>query len=129
LLSSGKLQKPEDGMSTNISEELLSLFESLLRAQLNVIRQLRKAAGVEKEPPKEKRMSQVEIVYDILASAQRPMHIDDIIAQAQRRFELQLDKESIVSALTKRVKRQDRFVKTAPNTFALLTKEVEGGRP
>jgi hypothetical protein len=107
----------------------LGLFESLLQAQLNVIRQFRKAAGVEKEPLKEKRMSQIDVVYDILASAQRPMHIDDIIAQAQRQFQLQRDKESIVSALTKRIKRQDRFVKTAPNTFALLTKEVEGGRP
>jgi hypothetical protein len=115
-------------MSKIISEELLNLFESLLRAQLNTIRQLRKAAGIEKEPVKEKRMSQVDIVYDILASSQRPMHIDDIIAQAQRRFEIHLEKESIVSALTKRIKRQDRFVKTAPNTFALLTKEMEGGQ-
>lgn len=115
-------------MSKIISDELLILFESLLRAQLNTIRQLRKAVGIEKEPLKEKRMSQIDVVYDILASAQRPMHVDDIIAQAQRRFKIQLDKESIVSALTKRIKRQDRFVKTAPNTFALLTKEVEGGR-
>jgi hypothetical protein len=115
-------------MSKIISEELLSLFESLLRAQLNTIRQLRKAVGIEKEPVKEKRMSQIDVVYDILASAQRPMHIDDVIAQAQRRFKIQLEKESIVSALTKRIKRQDRFVKTAPNTFALLTKEMEGGR-
>jgi hypothetical protein len=115
-------------MSKIISEELLNLFESLLRAQLNTIRQLRKAAGIEKEPVKEKRMSQIDIVYDILTLAQRPMHIDDIIAQAHRRFEIQLEKESIVSALTKRIKHQDRFVKTAPNTFALLTKEVEGGR-
>ena len=73
-------------------------------------------------------MSHVDIVYDILTAAQRPMHIDDIIAQAQRRFAIQLDKESIVSALTKRVKRQDRFIKTAPNTFALLAKNLEGGR-
>jgi hypothetical protein len=113
-------------MST-VSEELLSLFESLLRAQLNVVRQLRKATGVEQELPEKKRRSQISIVYDILASAQQPMHIDDIIAQAQRRFEKQLDKESLVSALTKRVKRQDRFIKTAPNTFALLTKNLEGG--
>jgi hypothetical protein len=115
-------------MSTIISEELLSLFESLLRAQLNVVRQFRKATGVEKELIEEKRRSQIDLVYDILASVQQPMHIDDIIAQAQRRFEIQLDKESIVSALTKRVKRQDRFIKTAPNTFALLAQNLEGGR-
>ena len=116
-------------MSKSNSEELLSLFESLLRAQLNTIRQLRKATGIEKEPEKETRRSQMDIVYDILVSAHRPMHIDDIIAQAQRRFEIQLDKESIVSALTKRIKRQDRFVKTAPNTFTLLVPQGgKGGR-
>lgn len=114
-------------MST-ISEELLNFFESLLRAQLNVVRQLRKTTGVEQELIEKKRRSQISIVYDILVSVQQPMHIDDIIAQAQRRFEIQLDKESIVSALTKRVKRQDRFIKTAPNTFALLGKNLEGGR-
>ena len=111
------------------SEELLNLFESLLRAQLNTLRQFRKAAGIEKEPEKETRRSQIDIVYDILASAHRPMHIDDIIAQAQRRFKIQLEKESIVSALTKRIKRQDRFVKTAPNTFTLLVPQGgKGGR-
>lgn len=116
-------------MSKINSEELLSLFESLLRAQLNTIRQFRKAAGIEKAPEKETRRSQIDIVYDILVSAQRPMHIDGIIAQAQRRFEVQLEKESIVSALTKRIKRQDRFVKTAPNTFTLLVPQGgKGGR-
>ena len=45
-----------------------------------------------------------------------------------QKFQRQLDKESIVSALTKRVKRQDRFIKTAPNTFALIAREMAGGR-
>jgi hypothetical protein len=35
------------------------------------------------------------------------------------RFELQVDRESLVSALTKRVARADRFVRTDKNTFAL----------
>jgi len=115
-------------MSTIVSKELLDLFESLLRAQLNTIRQLRKAAGMEEKPTKEKRMSQMDMVYDILLRAQRPMHVDAIIAQAKRLFDVQLDKESVVSALSKRVKRQDRFIKTAPNTFALISEDAEGGR-
>jgi len=114
-------------METNFSEELLNLHESLLRAQLNVIRQLRKEAGLKNlEKPKEKRMSQMDMVYDILNQAQKPMHVNDIIAIAKDRFDIELDKESIVSALAKRVKRQDRFIKTSPNTFFLIAQELGG---
>ena len=115
-------------MSINFSKELLDLFEALLRAQLNTIRQLRKAAGMDEKPETEKRISQIDIVYDILEARERPMHVDSIIAQAKQLYDIQLDKESIVSALTKRVKRQDRFIKTAPNTFALISQNPEGGR-
>ncbi len=115
-------------MANTISKDLLELFESLLRAQLNTIRQLRKAPATEKRAPRSKGMSQIDIVYDILASAKHPVHVDAIVEQAQKQFQRQLDKESIVSALTKRVKRQDRFIKTAPNTFALIAREMNGGR-
>lgn len=115
-------------MSHTITSELLDLFDSLLRAQLNTIRQLRKEAGLENEAPKEKSRSQIEVVYDILASSARPMHVDSIITLAKDRFDVKLDKESIVSALTKRIKRRDRFIKTGPNTFSLISLSPEGGR-
>jgi hypothetical protein len=116
-------------MESNISEELLNLHESLLRAQLNVVRQLRKEAGIQElEKPKEKSMSQMEMVYDILSHVKQPMHVNDIIAIAKDKFDVELDKESVVSALAKRVKRQDRFIKTAPNTFALIAQDPEGAR-
>ena len=114
-------------METNFSEELLNLHESLLRAQLNVVRQLRKEAELQDlEQTKEKRMSQMDIVYDILKQVQKPMHVNDIIAIAKDRFDIELDKESIVSALAKRIKRQDRFLKAAPNTFAIIAQDWEG---
>lgn len=116
-------------MTIKISEELLTLFETMLRAQLNAIRQLRKADGMEEKPPKEERMSHMDIVYNILKVAKRPMHVDGIIAQAKQQFDIELDKESVVSALIKRVKRQDRFMKVGPNTFTLISQEMEGGRP
>lgn len=115
-------------MSFKISDEILTLFESMLRAQLNVIRHFRKQAGIEIEAPKEKRMSQMEIVYDILRQSQKPMHVDDIIATAKSKFTLELDKESVVSALAKRIKRNDRFIKIAPNTYALIDQNM-GGKP
>ncbi len=112
-----------------ISEELLNLFEHLLRAQLNTIRQLRKAAGLaEPAKAKEQRMSQMDMVFDILTNTGKPMHIQEILAAIEKRFGKKLDRESLVSALAKRVARKDRFIKTAPNTFALITQDLGGGQ-
>ena len=116
-------------MQTKISEEILNLYESLLRAQLNVVKQLRKQAGLEEiEEPKEKRMSQMDMVYDILCELQKPVHVNDIIVAAKSKFDVDLDRESVVSALAKRIKRQDRFIRTAPNTYALIDRDLGGGR-
>ena len=116
-------------METKISEEFLTLCESLLRAQLNVIKQFRKQLGLkESEAPKEKRMSQMDMVYNILCETQKPMHVDDIIIAAKAKFDIEMDKESVVSALAKRIKRQDRFIKIAPNPYALIDQELGGGR-
>ncbi len=115
-------------MSLHISEEILTLYEHLLRAQLNVIKQLRRASGYEEEKSKEKGMSQIQMAYDILCSSNHPMHVDSIIDAAEKRFQIQLDKESLVSALSKRVKRQDRFTKPAPNTFFLIDQDEGGNR-
>ncbi|RQW06392.1 hypothetical protein EH223_02385 [candidate division KSB1 bacterium] len=71
-------------------------------------------------------MSQMSIVYDILKLAGRPMHISDILAAAKQRFDVELDRESVVSALVKRVKRHDRFIKTGPNIFGLIDQPREG---
>jgi DNA-directed RNA polymerase delta subunit len=115
---------------TKIPEDLLNLFESLLRSQLNTIKQLRKTSNKpEEEAVKEKRMSHMDMTYNILLSAQKPMHINEIIPAIHQRFGLKIDKESLVSALAKRVLRQDRFVKTAPNTFALISLESRGNQP
>jgi hypothetical protein len=48
------------------------------------------------------------------------MHISEIIAQVAKRHGASLDRESIVSALAKRVARKDRFARTGPNTFSIL---------
>lgn len=70
----------------------------------------------------------MDMVYDILIKHKRSMHVDDIIAALEIAFAVKVDKESLVSALSKRVARHDRFVKTAPNTFGLLSAEGKGGK-
>lgn len=111
-------------MEKSFKKELLTICESMLRAQLNVIKQLRREAGIDEDKGEKKSMSQIDMVYDILSEHSRPLHVDVIIEKIANKFHTQLDKESVVSALAKRVKRQDRFIKTAPNTFTLIDQDV-----
>jgi len=64
-------------------------------------------------------MSQVDMVYNILKTAEQALHITDIIKQIEKIHGVSLDRESVVSAISKKVARGDRFVRTEPNTFAL----------
>ncbi len=105
----------------------LSFYESMLRAQINALRQFRKSMGlVEKDEAKEKRMSQPDMAFEILKDSQRPMHVSELLVEIEKRFGVKVDRESLVSALTKRIRRQDRFMKVGPNTFALLTEQGGG---
>jgi hypothetical protein len=110
-------------MSEEIRKVILEAVESVLDAQLRAVRRLRRgeehSAQGTAEKARHRRRSQVSIVEDLLVEAAQPLHISLIIEQAKSRFNLVLDRESLVSALTKRVKRKDRFVRTGPNTFGL----------
>jgi len=109
-------------MSDNPRNDLLDILEAISEAQLRTIRKLRAPqAGItaEGEQPAE-RMSHIDMVQYILSSARRPLHISDILELVSKKFGVDLDRESVVSALAKRVARKDRFARTAPNTFALL---------
>jgi len=116
-------------MNNSTYSDLLNIFESLIRSQLNTIKQLKKGANIpDAEPTTEKRMSHMSIIHNILKQADQPMHVSDILAAAKQRFDVELDRESVVSALVKRVKRQDRFIKTGPNTFGLIDQPQEGDK-
>lgn len=65
-------------------------------------------------------MSQVDFVENILGLVGKNLHISEIIKQVEKVHNVNLDRESIVSSLTKKVARGDRFVKTGKNTFGLL---------
>ena len=66
-----------------------------------------------------KRTSKADIAGHVLQIAGRPLHISEIIQLAKRDFQVQLERDSIVSILIKKVKAGQRFIRTAPNTFAL----------
>lgn len=117
-------------MPDELREVILETIEVALDAQLRAVRRLRQGETMPKgEKAPRKRMSHMSIVEDLLIEAGQPLHITTIIERAKSRFNQVLDRESLVSALTKRVKRKDRFVRTAPNTFALCSAKPlkEGG--
>ena len=71
------------------------------------------------KPKPVKRKSKASIVENVLRIAGRPLHISSIIEIAERDFGVQLERDSIVSILIKKIKTGQTFIRTAPNTFSL----------
>jgi hypothetical protein len=110
-------------MPNDSREDLIDILEAVSKAQLKTLRRLRRSPRQEAQPAGAKAvksMSQIDMAYDILHGAGRPMHVSEIIAAVSKRYRVTLDRESIVSAITKRVARKDRFLRTGPNQFSLL---------
>jgi hypothetical protein len=103
----------------DIKDLILSTMEASLSAQLQAVRQLRRGPKPASEEIREKSRSQVDMACDILLKARSPLHVTDIITRIQTTFGVLVDRESLVSSLTKKVRRGDRFRRTAKNTFAL----------
>jgi hypothetical protein len=103
------------------TKEWAELQEELLKAQLGIIRgHLRKVDPArERKSPQAKSMSHMSIVADILKAAGTALHATEIIQRAHDQYDIDLDRESLVSAMTKKVKRGVLFERTAPNTFTL----------
>jgi hypothetical protein len=59
------------------------------------------------------------MAFDILKKARSPLHISDILDLIRAQFGVTVDRESLVSSLTKKVARGDRFLRPEKNTFAL----------
>jgi hypothetical protein len=59
------------------------------------------------------------MAYDVLKKARSPLHVSELLARMQSAFGVTVDRESLVSSLSKKVARQDRFLRTAKNTFSL----------
>jgi len=106
-------------METKIPEWFLSFYERLLAAQLRAVRQIKSPRSKKTKPEAGKGISNMDMALDILRRAQRPLHISEIIAQVKTKYGVELDRESLVSALVKKVHRHQELSRTAPNTFRL----------
>jgi hypothetical protein len=108
-------------MESKIPEWFLAFYESLFLAQLRTVRQLKSPKPKKSKEREERSMSNMDMAIDILRRAQRPLHISEIIAQVKTKYGVALDRESLVSALVKKVHRHQGLSRTAPNTFQIGT--------
>ena len=106
-------------MNDDIKDTILSAFEASMEAQLRAIRRLRQGQTEEAQPRPRKGRSQVDMAYDILKRARAPLHVSEMIDRIQTQFGVAVDRESLVSSLSKKVARQDRFLRPEKNTFSL----------
>jgi hypothetical protein len=106
-------------MNDETKDLILGVFEASLEAQLRAVRRLRQGEPGGAAPRPRKGLSQVDMAFDILKKARAPLHISDLLERIETQFGAAVDRESLVSSLTKKVARGDRFVRPEKNTFAL----------
>jgi hypothetical protein len=103
----------------DLKDVILGAVEASLDAQLRAVRRLRRGEPAPATARRPKGRSQVDMAHDILKAARGPLHVADILSRIETRFGIAVDRESLVSSLTKKVARGDRFVRTEKNTFGL----------
>ena len=96
-------------------ERYLGFQKEVTESKLKVIEQFQKGGPTESR----KRTSKIEIAQNVLNQAGKPLHVSEIVQLAKQVYGVQLDRDSIVSAILKKVKTGRTFIRTAPNTFAL----------
>jgi HB1, ASXL, restriction endonuclease HTH domain len=106
-------------MNEDLNDSILAIFEASLEAQLRAVRRLRKGHTPPPQPRPRKSLSQVDMAYEVLKKARAPLHSSVLLDRIHAAFGVSVDRESLVSSLTKKVARQDRFLRTGKNTFGL----------
>lgn len=96
-------------------ELYLQYQKELAASKLKVIEQFQKGGRTKSI----KRTSKIEIARNVLNDAGKPLHVTEIVQLAKKTYDVLLDRDSIVSAILKKVKAGKTFIRTAPNTFAL----------
>jgi hypothetical protein len=106
-------------MNDDLKQSILGILEASLVAQLRAVRRLRQGDPPAPRSSRNKGLSQVDMAFDVLKKARSPLHISQLLDRIHSSFGVSVDRESLVSSLTKKVARNDRFLRTDKNTFAL----------
>jgi hypothetical protein len=95
----------------------LQYQKEVAQARLEIIERFQQQG--QRQP--QERTSNIDIVENILGGAGRPLHVSEIIRKAEEDHQVRLNRDSIVSAILKKINADQTFIRTAPNTFALKT--------
>ena len=110
-------------MSKDVFELYLQYQKEVALSRLKVIKTFQNQLASKAQ----QRISKVDIVENVLKAAGRPLHVSEIIDSARRDFDVELDRDSVVSMVVKKIRVQQTFMRTAPNTFALKSMEGDVG--
>jgi len=97
-------------------QDYLITKQKLLEAQLKTTNELLQQFS----PGAAKRKTQIETVFDILSNVDGSLHIKEIISLAKEKYNVDLDRETIVSSIAKKIARSTLFKRVAPNTYDLI---------
>lgn len=104
------------------SQELFFQYEKeVAQFKLTLIQRLSGGLLISEETPP-KRTSNFSMIETVLLAAEKPLHVNNIIAAIEKKFGITLDRDSLSSAIIKQVRKGKRFVRVAPNTFGLRQK-------
>jgi hypothetical protein len=98
---------------------ILETIEASLEAQLTAVRSLREAHCRPRPAKREPKKAQLAVVEEVLRQAGCPLHVSEILRRAPALCGRELDRDSLVSSLCKKILRKELFERVAPNTFAL----------
>jgi len=96
-------------------EHYLQFQKEVTESKLKIIKQFQKGG----QGKQKIRTSKIDIARNVLDNAGKPLHVTEIVRLAKKDYDVQLNRDSIVSAILKKVKAGKTFIRTAPNTFAL----------
>ena len=97
-------------------QEYLTIKQKVLGAQLKAINELLQQFS----PVKVKRKTQTEMVFDILNDVDSSLHIKEIISLVKQKYDVELDRETIVSSIAQKIAKGILFKRVAPNTYDLI---------
>ena len=106
----------------NTLDKIIEFQRDMLNAQLEVISKYQQKTL---SKIKSKSMSKLGIVEDVLKLSNKPLHISQIIEIAKNEYNITLERDSIVSAISKKIKNNKQFIRVAPNTFSLKKNNLD----
>ena len=99
-------------------DELFLTYEKeVAEFKLGLIARLARKTSLHQ--PGRRRTSNLDMVEKVLGDAGKPLHVSEIIAAVEKEFGVQLDRDSLSSAVGKQILKGVRFNRVAPNTFGL----------